>query len=78
MYVIKEKYKNKKNNKQFNNLIKKYNIKQIEIAEIIGVHKTYISQVANGKETSKLCAYGICKAISNNLEIKNLFNIKNN
>ena len=53
MYVIKEKYKNKKDNKQFNNLIKKYNIKQIEIAEKIGVHKTYISQVANGKETSK-------------------------
>ena len=78
MYVIKEKYKNKKDNKQFNNLIKKYNIKQVEIAKEIGVHKTYISQVANGKETSKLCAYGICKAISNDLEIKNLFNIKNN
>lgn len=77
MYVIKEKYKNKKDNKQFNNLIKKYNIKQIEIAKELEIHKTYISQVANGKGISRLCAHGICTTICKNFKVEDLFE-KNN
>ena len=77
MYKLRSKYRNKINKKSFNELLKKYNKKQKEIAEIIGVDRTYISQVANGKNISKLCAYGVCKAISNDLEIEDLFYIKN-
>ena len=75
MYVIKDKFKNKKNNKQFNKLIKKYNKKQKEIAKIIGVGDTYISQLANGEPVSKLCAYSVCKVLSPDLEIADLFEI---
>lgn len=75
MYIIKEEYKNKPDNKQFNELLKKYNKKQKEIIEIIGIGKSYISQIANGKGISRLCAYAVCKAISSDLEIENLFDI---
>lgn len=77
MYIIKEFLRNEKNGeKNFNNLLKDYNIKQKGIAEQIGVDKSYISQVANGKGISKLCAYAMCKAISPNLEIHDLFTIQ--
>lgn len=73
MYKIRITYRNKENNKRFNELLKNNNKKQKEIAEQIGVNKAYISQVANGKNISKLCAYAICKAISPELEINDLF-----
>lgn len=73
MYIIKDKYRNKKNNKQFNRLIKIYHKKQKEIAKIIGVGDTYISQLANGEPVSKLCAYSVCKVLSPDLEIADLF-----
>lgn len=76
MYIIKDEYKNKKGNKKFNKLLRKYNKKQKEIAEIIGIRKDYVSQIANGRNISKLCAYGIAKALSPDLEIENLFNLK--
>lgn len=75
MYRIKEKYQNKKENKQFSKFIKEYNIKQKEIAEKIGINQKYMYQISNGRDVSKLCAYAICKAISSDLEIKNLFDI---
>lgn len=69
-------YKLKMTNKEFNQLIKQFGVKQKEIAEKIGVDKGYISQTANGRKISKLCAYALCKAISSDLEILDLFNIK--
>lgn len=47
------------------------------IAQKIGVTEGYISQVMNGRKTtiSKVLAYAICKAISSNLEIQDVFNI---
>ena len=57
----------------FKKLLKMHNIKQKEIAEKIGVDRTYISQMSNGKGVSKLCAYAVCKAISPELELYDLF-----
>ena len=76
MYIIRGKYRNKVNEKNFNKLLKENNKKQKEIAEVIGVDKSYISQIANGKGISKLCAYALCKAISPDLEIHDLFTIQ--
>lgn len=47
------------------------------IAQKIGVTEGYISQVMNGRKTtiSKVLAYAICKSISSNLEIQDVFNI---
>lgn len=77
MYIIKDEFKNIIGNKRFNKLLKKYNIKQKEIAKIIGIGDGYMSQIANGEDITKLCAYAVCKAISPDLEIQDLFNIKN-
>lgn len=71
-------YKLKLDSKQFHNLLKAYGKKQKEIAEIIGVDKTYISQMANGREVSKLCAYSICKVINADFEIEDLFYYRTN
>lgn len=57
----------------FKKLLKMHNIKQKEIAEKIGVDRTYISQMSNGKGVSKLCAYAVCKAVSPELELYDLF-----
>jgi len=74
MYIIKKEYMNEKDNKRFNEFIKLYNIKQKEIAEITGITDGYISQIANGEDTTKASAYAVCKAISPDLEIQDLFN----
>lgn len=58
---------------EFKSLLKIKGIKQREIAEVIGVDRTYLSQMTNGRGVSKLCAYAICKAISPELEINDLF-----
>lgn len=49
-----------------------------EIADILGVTEGYISQIINRRKTkiSKLMAYAFCKAVSPDLEIKDLFYIK--
>lgn len=73
MYIIKKEYRNYNENKLFNKLLKEHNQKQITIADIIGVKKNYISQMANGRSVSKLCAYAFCKALNSNYEIENLF-----
>ena len=48
-----------------------------DLAKIVGVGESYISQVLNGrrKSISKMTAYSICKAISPDLEISDLFDI---
>jgi transcriptional regulator with XRE-family HTH domain len=68
-------YKLAINKEEFKSLLKIKGIKQKEIAEVIGVDRTYISQMTNGRGVSKLCAYAITKAISSDLEVENLFNI---
>lgn len=74
MYILKDEFKNKKESKEFNKLLKLYDKKQKEIAKIIGIGSSYVSQIANGECISKLCAYAVCKAISPDLEIQDLFN----
>lgn len=56
--------------------IKKH-IKFKDLAEIVGVGSCYMSEIMNGrrKTISKTLAYAICKAISPNLEIHDLFDI---
>lgn len=66
-------YKLKLSKEDFKKLLKENHIKQKEIAKIIGVDETYISQAVNGRIISKLCAYSICKAINSNFEIVDLF-----
>lgn len=63
------------NKEEFKQLLKLKGIKQKQIAEVIGVDKTYLSQMTNGRGVSKLCAYAVCKAISSDLEVENLFDI---
>ena len=48
-----------------------------KLAEKVGINKCYMSEIMNGRrETiSKTLAFSICKAISPDLEIENLFNI---
>lgn len=66
-YVIKEGMKQKIKEK----------IKFKDLAEKVGVGDCYISEVMNArrKTISKTLAYAICKAISPDLEIEDLFNI---
>ena len=66
----------KLNNKEFNRFIKSSGKKQKDLAQEIGVDKSYISQIANQRGISKLCAYAVCKAISPDLEIRDLFIIE--
>ena len=69
MYILKLK------KDEFRKLLKENNKKQKQIAEITGVHKSYISQAVNGKPVSKLVAYSMCKSINSDLEIFDLFNV---
>lgn len=76
MYIVKDEFKNEYKNKKFNKLIKKYGKKQKELAEIIGLNIGYMSQIANGEGVSKLCAYAVCKGISPDFEIVDIFERK--
>ena len=58
---------------QFKKLLKETGCTQKSLALEIGVDRTYISQMVGGRRVSKLCAYAICKGISPDLEIENLF-----
>lgn len=48
-----------------------------KLADIVGINHCYMSEIMNGrrKTISKTVAYSICKAISPNLEISDIFNI---
>ena len=51
-------------------------MKIYELAEVVGVGSCYMSEVLNNRRRfSKTLAYSICKAISPDLEIKDLFDI---
>ena len=67
-------YELKLTSKEFKKLLKDKQKKQKEIANIVGIDEGYMSQITNGRAISKLCAYAICKAISNDLETQDLFN----
>ena len=47
-----------------------------DIAEEIGIDKTYLSQIVNGRKCTKIIAYAFCKAISSQTEIEELFEIE--
>ena len=68
-------YRLKLNNTEFKKYLKDRKITQRYLAKTIGVDETYVSQIVNGRSISKLCAYAVCKAISSDLEILDLFNI---
>ena len=58
----------------------KQKIKQVikfkDLAEKVGIGDCYMSQVMNNRRTfTKTLAYSICKAISPDLEIKDLFDV---
>lgn len=48
-----------------------------KLAEKVGINHCYMSEIMNGRRQtiSKTLAYSICKAISPDLEIPDLFNI---
>lgn len=52
-------------------------IRYNELARRVGINKCYMSEIMNGRrETiSKTLAYAICKAISPELEVSDIFNI---
>lgn len=52
-------------------------VKFNELARRVGVNRCYMSEIMNGRrETiSKTLAYAICKAISPELEVSDIFNI---
>lgn len=68
-------YTLKMNDQDIKKIIKLHKKTQTSIAKEIGVRKCYISQLVHGKNVSKLCAFAMCKAISSDLEIEDLFKI---
>lgn len=52
-------------------------IKFKQLAEIVGVNPCYMSEIMNGrrKSISKTVAFSVCKAISPDLEIEDIFDI---
>lgn len=47
-----------------------------KLAEKVGVGRCYMSEILNGRKTSsKTLVFSICKAISPDLEIENLFDV---
>lgn len=62
---------------QVKNELKKMKLHNRDIAEIVGVTEGYISQIINIRklDISKTLAYAICKAISPDLEIADVFDI---
>lgn len=55
----------------------KKRIKYKDLSNIVGINACYMSEIMNArrKTISKTLAYSICKAISPNLEIEDLFNV---
>ena len=54
----------------------KEKIKFKDLAKKVGINSGYISQIMNGRKASKVIAYSITKAVSPDLEIKDLFEEK--
>lgn len=52
--------------------IKKY-IKLKDLADKVGIDRSYLSQIMNGRKTTKVIAYAISKGTSEDFEIKDLF-----
>lgn len=70
-------YKLKISIAEFNFILKARRLKRKDIAEITGISESYISQIKKGRSVSKVFAYAMCKAISKDCEIEDLF-VKNN
>lgn len=70
-------YKLKISTAEFNFILKSRMLKRKDLAETTGISESYISQIKKGRSISKVFAYAICKAISKDCEIEDLF-VKNN
>lgn len=46
------------------------------IAKVSGISENYISQILHGRAINKLPAYAFCKAIDNELEIEDIFELE--
>lgn len=58
------------------NMLKKQGINnQRKLAEIIGIGEDYVSQIMNGRPTTRVTAYAFTKAISTDAEINDFFEI---
>lgn len=57
--------------------LKSNGIKFNELSKRVGINRCYMSEIMNGrrKTVSKTVAFSICKAISPNLEVQDLFDI---
>lgn len=65
-----------KNKKQVKDFLKKTRIKtQKNLADIIGIGEDYVSQIMNGRPTTRVTAYAFTKAISTDAEINDFFEI---
>ena len=65
VYEIKEEVKD---------MLKQKNITQEDLADIVGIGRSYINQILNGRITiPKRTAYFITKAISSDFEIDDIF-----
>lgn len=58
---------------EFKKILKDNGTNQRKISEMVGITEGFISQIISGKGTSKLSAFAICKSISPDFEIENLF-----
>lgn len=65
-----------KSQNAFRSMLKSSGIKtQKNLAEIVGLGEDYISQIVNGKPTTRVTAYAISKALHENAEIKDFFEL---
>lgn len=51
----------------------KRHINFTDLADKVGIDKSYLSQIMNGRKVSKVIAYAICKGTVEDFEIKDLF-----
>ena len=69
---MKDNYKIK-NKSEFRKIIKDTNKTQKNLAEKVGIGEDYVSQIMNGRLTTRVTAYAISKAISSVAEIDDFF-----
>lgn len=46
-----------------------------DLAEIVGINRCYMSEIAHGRPTTKVVAYSITKALDKEAEIEKYFTI---
>lgn len=69
---IKAFYKFKRNKREY----VKEHITFTELADKVGIGRCFMSEIINGRKTTKVVAYSIVKGISPTLEIEDLFDVE--